>query len=372
MAVSAGKLISVLEKLAPVQVQTEWDNSGLQAGDRRWSADKILLTLDVTTDVVRYAADNGLNFILAHHPLIFRKLSRIDGATPLGRTIVMALDKRISIYAMHTNLDVIRGGVSDALAAQLNLTDVEILERQKGDYYKLAVYVPVPYLDKVRKAVGDAGAGWIGKYSHCSFAAPGAGMFRPGAGANPWLGSEGRIEEVEEYKLETLVEGFRLPDVLAAMKSAHPYEEVAYDLLPMSREAEYGLGRIGLLPQPMSLLELASSLGNSLGCSALRVSGDLDAPVRKVAVCGGSGSNLITTAYRRGADVLATGDISYHSALEARELGLALIDPGHYSSEYPVLAVLGDYIKKELPKEVVTVRFPGSTDPLRILSVQSE
>ncbi|HBI55760.1 MAG TPA: Nif3-like dinuclear metal center hexameric protein [Firmicutes bacterium] len=371
MAVKAGKIIALLEELAPVGLQEDWDNSGFQVGSRQWTTDKILLTLDVTPEVIEFAASERYGFILAHHPLIFHKLSKIDVSTPMGSSIADALANRICIYAMHTNLDVIRGGVSDALADLLNLKETQVLDKGSGKYCKLAVYVPDSHLEQVRRALGDAGAGGIGNYSHCSFAAPGRGQFLPLAGANPWYGRQGELSEVSEHKLETVVQRSQLTVVLAAMKKAHPYEEVAYDIIPLENEANFGLGRIGLLPEPMTLEDFASFLGKLLGCAALKICGERGRLIKKAAVCGGSCGSLVSLAHNRGADVLVTGDIGHHTALEAAQLGLALVDPGHYCSEYPVLNVLESYLIHNL-HEIAVSRFPGKTDPLWTQAAKSE
>ncbi|HOB35256.1 MAG: Nif3-like dinuclear metal center hexameric protein [Firmicutes bacterium] len=365
MAVTTGQIISVLETLAPVEIQADWDNSGLQAGSRQQPVEKILLTLDVTAEVLQYAADNGYGLVVAHHPFLFHKLSRVDLETPAGRILELALANKISIYAMHTNLDMVQGGVSDVLAQLLGLEDVEVLDPQKGHYFKLAVFVPLTHLDQVRQALGDAGAGWIGNYSHCTFAAPGTGTFLPREGANPWMGEPGKLEQVEEARLETLVPSYRLEAVLAAMRSAHPYEEIAYDLFPLAMDASFGLGRLGVLPQTMNLGALAQKVARVLHCAQLRICGDVDKPVRRVALCGGSGGRYVDLARRRGADVLITGDIDHHQALDAQQTGLALIDPGHYASEYPVLYKAEAHLRSNLPGEIVITRYPGSTNPMR-------
>lgn len=364
MSVKAGRIISLLEQLAPLHLQETWDNSGLQVGSLSWQTDKILLALDVTPEVVEYAIAEKCGFILSHHPLIFHKISRIDASTPIGSCIAGALTNRICIYAMHTNLDVIPGGVSDALAALLQLKNTQVLDKGRGNYCKLAVYVPDTHLEQVRSALGDAGAGWIGNYSHCTFASPGRGQFMPREGANPWLGQQGELEEVSEYKLETLVKGNQLAAVLAAMKKAHPYEEVAYDVIPLDNEGEHGLGRIGRLPEPMALGDFAAWLATMLGCPAVKVSGEKTRRISKVAVCGGSGGDLVTLAHYSGADVLVTGDVGHHAALEAAGLGLSLVDPGHYASEYPVLKVLECYLQDNL-REIAIIAYPG-TDPFWI------
>ncbi|HOC06785.1 MAG: Nif3-like dinuclear metal center hexameric protein [Bacillota bacterium] len=370
MSVKAGRIVSLLQQLAPLHLQEDWDNSGLQVGSLSWQTDKILLALDVTPEVVEYASKEKCGFILSHHPLIFHKLSRIDASTPVGACIAGALTNRICIYAMHTNLDVIPGGVSDALAALLQLQDIQVLDKDRGDYCKLAVYVPDSHLEQVRTALGDAGAGWMGNYSHCTFASPGRGQFLPREGANPWLGQQGQLEEVSEYKLETLVQRSQLAAVLAAMKKAHPYEEVAYDIVPLENKGEHGLGRIGHLPQPMALGDFAARLAKMLGCPAVKVCGEKARQVSKVAVCGGSGGDLVTLAHYSGADVLVTGDVGHHAALEAAGLGLSLVDPGHYASEFPVIKVLESYLQDNL-KEIAIIKYPG-TDPFWIQTVQGE
>ena len=366
MSIKAGKVISILEDLAPRQLQAEWDNSGLQVGDRAWTVTRILIALEVTLDVIRYAADNGFDFVITHHPLIFKKLDRIDGSTPMGKIISLALINKISIYAMHTNLDFVQGGVSDALADLLSLKKVEVLEKQKGDYFKLAVFVPTPHLNQLRIALGDAGAGRLGNYSHCSYSSRGRGSFLPIEGASPWIGDVGKLEEVDESRLETIVEGYKLSNVLSAMIAAHPYEEVAYDLIPLANSGDYGLGRIGNLPQVLTLEQFTLAVGSALNCSSLRVIGQGNL-VKKVAVCGGSGGHLVGLAHRRGADVLVTGDVGHHQALEAQELGLAVIDPGHYHSEYPVLKIIES--RMSLGKGADVALYPGHTDPFRIITV---
>lgn len=372
MAVKAGELMDVLEDLAPLALQETWDNSGLQVGSPEWQLSKVLLTLDVTPQVMEYAISQNCGFILAHHPLIFHKLSCLNPATATGLCIARALAAEICVYAMHTNLDLVPGGVSDVLAVLLGLQNIMVLDKRPGKYRKLAVFVPESHLDPVRRALGDAGAGSIGgKYSHCTFATPGQGQFLPLAGSNPWRGSPKELTEIFEYRLESIILAARLPAVLKAVLSVHPYEEVAYDIIPVEDSGELGMGRIGCLRQPQTLAAFATFLGKKLGCSSLRVCGAPERLVSKIAVCGGSGSDLIYLAHRQGADALVTGDVGYHAALEAAQLGLAVIDPGHYFSEYPVLSALEAYIRRHLPG-LALARFPGQGDPMWIKVAEQE
>lgn len=371
MAVKAGEIIALLEELAPIKLQADWDNSGLQVGDEDWPVEKVLLALDITLGAVEYAAVHGFTFILSHHPLIFRKLSQIDAATPLGACLAAALAKRICIYSLHTNLDFIQGGVSDCLAELLQLQNIQVLDKSPGRCCKLVVFVPDSHLDEVRRVLGDAGAGWLGNYSHCTFASPGQGQFLPRAGASPWSGRPGELSQVSEQRLETILPQAMLPRVLRALKGAHPYEEPAYDIIPLENKANLGLGRIGRLPEQVKLSELAARVAQSLACASVRVSGDPEALVERAAVCGGSGSDLIALAQARGAQVLVTGDVGHHDALEAANLGLALVDPGHYKSELPVLGAVQSYLQRRLPG-VFSAVYPGERDPIWFLPGQGE
>lgn len=368
MAVRAETVITLLEDLAPAKLQESWDNSGLQVGNPHWPVDKVLLTLDVTSEVIDHAISEGFGFILAHHPLIFSKLSRIDASTPLGLSIARALANEICIYALHTNLDVIQGGVSDALVATLSLKGVQVLDRASPGYCKLVLYVPENYLYPIRRVLEDAGTERVSNYPHCAFAVDSPSQSIPGEGTR--LSSDKILPKAAECRLEAVILRSRLAPVLRAVKEAYPYKEVAYDIIPLENKANWGLGRIGLLPRPMILVDFAVHLGKLLACSHLKICGKPERLLRKVAVCGGSGGKLIPLAQFQGADVLVTGDIDHHDALAAAELGLALVDPGHYSSEHPILPVLKEYLEEKLPELLVAV-FPNSTDPMWFKAIHS-
>lgn len=346
MAAKCGDIFKIIEEMAPGRLAESWDNSGLQVGDAAAEVHRVLLALDVDLAVAREAREKGAELIVCHHPLLLKPLKNVNLAHPSGKLLGFLIKNDITVYAAHTNLDLAAGGVNAALAERLGLRDLAVL-RQTGRerYLKLAVFIPSGHLEAVRDAVAEAGAGWIGNYSHCTFATPGTGTFMPRAGSDPYLGRTGELEQVEETRLETIVPAGKLKAVLQAMLQAHPYEEVAYDLYLLENEGPArGLGLVGTLPEELSLGEFARRVKSALGLTGLRFGGRPDSPVRKVAVCGGSGAELWPDALKAGADTYVTSDLKYHPAQDMLAAGLNFVDAGHYGSEAAVLASLQDYL----------------------------
>lgn len=365
--VKAAQIVNLLEEFASPDLAETWDNSGLQVGSLNAEVQGVLLALDPDPAAVAEAARLGY-MLITHHPLLIKGINRIDTARPPGVLIRQALMADVTIYCLHTNLDSTPGGVSDCLAELIGLSGIKVLKPQPTNLFKLVVYVPLSHLDSLRKALGEAGAGHIGQYSHCSFAALGEGSFLPGAGANPYLGNPGQLELVQEFRLETVVKPTYLGRALAAMTKAHPYEEVAYDLFRLENLADHGLGRIGKLPESICLNEFALKVAKTLGCPGVKVTGCPDQPVRKVAVVGGSGADYLRDAWQKGAHCLITGDIKYHQAKQAEELGIALIDPGHYHSEAVILPILAKFLARAVPDLSIKLHSEGA-DPFRWLSI---
>lgn len=327
-------LLGLLHGLYPQDLAEEWDNVGLQVGDPAAPVERILIALDPTPAALAAANAQGAQLLVTHHPLLFKPLRRLTPDDPVGRVVWQAVCAGVAIAAAHTNLDVAADGLNRWLADRLELTGAEPLQPAQGHLLKLVVFVPADHAEIVAEALFAGGAGQIGAYDQCSFRAPGIGTFRPGPDTTPFIGEAGRSERVEEVRLETIVPQRRLGRVLDKLIKAHPYEEVAYDLIPLANQLPgVGLGRIGRLVVPMSLTALADWVKAVLESSSLRLVGAADRTVAKVAVCGGSGAGLIHEAKRRGADVLVTGDIKYHEARLAEELDLALIDAGHFATE---------------------------------------
>jgi dinuclear metal center YbgI/SA1388 family protein len=340
--------MEAMEQLAPLRLAEKWDNIGLQIGSPDQDINRVVVALDATEATVEYAVAQGADLLIVHHPFIFQPLHSLRTDRPQGRILYALIKQEIGVYAAHTNLDIAAGGVNDVLAGMLNLEQVEPLTVSQSDrLVKLAVFVPETHSETVRQAITEAGAGHIGKYSHCTFQTAGTGTFLPLAGSNPFLGRPDTLEYAAECRLETIMPEKISKQVIDAMLGAHPYEEVAYDLYPLLNEGvDFGLGRMGKLPAPLRFAEFARMVKAILSAGHVRVCGDLNAEIVKVAVCGGSGSELISHAIAADADVLVTGDIKYHEAQQAVSGGLTLVDAGHFATERPVVQMIADYLKK--------------------------
>jgi len=329
----------------------------LQWGDLRKTVPAVLLSLDFSIEVLEEALEMGASFIFTHHPFLFHPLKTIDLQNPREKLIARALQEGITLYCAHTNLDVVPGGVNDVLAGLLGLTNLEILAPTgREELEKLVTFVPEGFEERVREAVSSAGAGWIGNYSHCTYQLLGTGTFLPREGTSPFIGKEGTLEKVREFRLETVLPQNRRNEVIQALLAAHPYEEVAYDLYPLNIHGQIrGLGRIGELEEAVSLHEFAERCRELLHPDFLHVRGDLQSRIRKVAVLGGSGGDYFDRALHSGADVFLTGDVKFHQAQEAELNGLALIDAGHDATEWPIVSSMASFLReKMLQKNLLT------------------
>lgn len=328
--VNGHEVIQLFEQFSPKAFAMEGDKIGLQIGALNQPVENVLIALDVTEEVVEEAITKNVQLIIAHHPPIFRPLKKIATDTPAGRMIARLIKHDIAVYAAHTNLDVAKGGVNDLLAEALGLKDPQVLVPTYEDQLKkLVVFVPEENAEQIREALGNAGAGAIGDYRHCSFTASGKGRFLPGENTNPHIGEQGKLEAVNEVRVETVFPQSIEKKVIQAMIKAHPYEEVAYDVYRLENSGEQlGLGRIGKVEET-TLGDYANFVKEALGVNKVRVVGDLNAKVKKAAVLGGDGNKYFTQAKFRGADVYITGDIYYHTAHDALMDGLNMIDPGH-------------------------------------------
>lgn len=342
---------SHLEQLAPISYQESYDNAGLITGKENWVVTGILITLDCTEAVVEEAIQKKCNLIVAHHPIVFRGLKKITGKTYVERTIIKALKNDICIYAIHTNLDNVAKGVNQKIAEKIGLTDLKILSPSTQGLSKLVSFIPKEHLSKVMDAVHEAGAGSVGKYDNCSFQITGTGKFRPTAEAKPHLGEVGKMEEVEEVRIEVLLASHQEHAILSALKSAHPYEEVAYYLSPLSNQnQDVGSGLIGKLQKPMEPIDFLKHLKRSMNTALIRHTNiDSIEKIEKVALCGGAGSFLLPTAKAKAADAFVSADFKYHEFFDAEDK-ILIADVGHYESEQ---------FTKELLKEVLDKKFPN-------------
>lgn len=328
-------VMQVMEEWAPPAWAESWDNVGLQLGDPARSARRILVALEATGAVVEEALSRQVDLLVVHHPPIFRPLQAIRFDTFAGQRIERLIKAGIGLYAAHTNLDQAQGGTNDNLAALVGLTNPQVLQRVGEEkLLKLVVFVPVGHEEAVRAALAEAGAGHIGNYATCTFQTQGTGTFLPLEGTKPFIGEQGKLEYVQEIRLETVVRESNARRAVAAMLKAHPYEEVVFDLYPLANEGWVrGHGRIGTFEQPQRLGDLAQRLRTTFNLSGLTLVGDPNREIKTAAVGAGAGASLIGLALRRGVELLVTGDIKYHDAQDALDAGLSIIDIGHYNSE---------------------------------------
>lgn len=347
------EITNYLESLAPISSQEPYDNSGLIVGDSNKTISKVLVSLDCTEVIVDEAIQSGCEMIIAHHPIVFRGLKKLNGSDYIQRTVIKAIKNDIAIYAIHTNLDNYRYGVNAEIGRRLGLSNLRILEPKKEVLNKLVCFVPNTQLEEVRQAMFDAGAGNIGNYSSCSFSTSGIGTFEPMENAIPFSGKVGTRSHEDESRLEVLVPSHVLRNVVSAMKSAHPYEQVAYEAYVLISENEFeGAGMVGELETQMDEIDFLAKVKESFNCGTIRHSELLGKKVKTVAYCGGAGSFLLSKARAEKADIFITGDYKYHEFFDA-EGEIVIADIGHYESEQYTSHLLKDILTKKFPKFAV-------------------
>ncbi len=369
MFANGKQIIDYIDHLAPHYLAENWDMIGLQIGTLNKEVRKVMLTLDVTPEVVDEAIREKIELIIAHHPIIFHPLKHIRTDILPGSMYEKMLKHDIAFYAAHTNLDAADGGVSDILASLLKLQNMtHLVPTHSHKLKKLVVFVPEGHQDRVRQAVCEAGAGWIGNYSHCTFNTKGYGTFMPLTGTSPYIGMEGKLEQVDELRLETIVSEDIQENVIRAMLTAHPYEEVAYDLYPLEiMGKEYGYGKVGMLEEEMSFSSFIQYVKDTFGLDTIRYAGDLSKTIKKIAISGGEGNDFIVNALQKGVDVFITGDLKYHKTQEAWLQGLNLIDVGHYIERHMMISLtetLGNHLR-EIKVDTEVYLSTVDTNPFR-------
>ncbi|MEO7922096.1 MAG: Nif3-like dinuclear metal center hexameric protein [Chitinophagaceae bacterium] len=343
------EIISFLELQADPSLQEQYDNAGLITGQAGWDCSGIICSLDATEEVVMEAVSKKCNLIVAHHPIIFSGLKKINGKNYVEKTIIAAIKNDIAIYAIHTNLDNVIQGVNGKIAAMLGLKEVSVLSLKENTLKKLFTFVPVDKAAEVRKAIFEAGGGQIGNYSECSFNAEGTGTFKAGEHTKPYVGETGTQHQEKETRIEVLFPAYLQGRIISAMKRAHPYEEVAYDVVALSNEwPGSGAGIIGMLPETLEEKDFLARLKQVFGTPVIRHTALLNKPVNKVAICGGAGSFLISRALNAGADAYVTADIKYHEFFDANSR-LLLADIGHYESEQFTIDLLQGILEQKFP-----------------------
>lgn len=356
--------IQVLEQAAPLSYQEGYDNAGLLTGNSNWNCTGILCTLDATEQVIMEAKERRCNLVVAHHPIIFGGLKKITGRNYVEKSVISAIKHDIVIYAIHTNLDNVLHGVNNRIADRLGLVSRRILAPKDGQLMKLCSFVPLAQADELRTALFEAGAGHIGRYSDCSFNVEGTGTFKGGAGTNPFAGNPGELHREKEVKLEVIFPAHLQSRLVAALLKSHPYEEVAYDIIPLANEhPEVGSGLIGELPEPVTEEGFLHILKNAFELSIVRHTSLLGKKIQKVALCGGAGSFLTGRALAAGADVYVTADVKYHEFFDANDR-LVIADIGHWESEQYTSELLVELLQAKFPTFAV-LKSAINTNPVR-------
>jgi dinuclear metal center YbgI/SA1388 family protein len=341
------EICELIEQVAPLSYQEDYDNAGLMIGNKETEVSKILLALDTTEKVIDEAIALKCNLIVAHHPIIFKGLKKINGKNEIEKVVIKAIKHDIAIYVAHTNLDnVLKHGVSTKFAQKLNLVNCKILAPKSNLLVKLNINVPNSHVEQIKNVLFENGAGQIGNYSECSFGVEGSATFKGGEGTNPFIGDSMKREHVSEIKLEFITPAHLVSSLLSKAKAAHPYEEMAYEIVPLSNELEeVGSGVIGDLPDEMTAEAFLGHLKISMNLEMIKFT-NFDKPIKKVAVCGGSGSFLTSVAFRNQADVFVTADFKYHDFFDA-ENKLMLCDIGHFESEISTLEIFYEIITEK-------------------------
>ena len=342
------ELTSFLEEIAPLAYQEDYDNSGLIVGNQDMELSGALISLDCTESVIDEAIQLGFNLIISHHPIVFKGLKKFNGNSYVERVVMKAIKHDIAIYAIHTNLDHILQGVNKKICEKLDIRNVSILKVKGGLLKKLVIFCPIADAENVRKVLFEAGAGMIGNYSECSFNVEGSGTFKAGIGSDPYVGEIGKQHHEAEVRIEVIYPVNMERVIIASLLGVHPYEEVAYDIYPLTNGfQEVGSGMIGNLESDWDELEFLKFVKEKLGAKVIRHTEIRSKKIRRVAVCGGSGSFLLQNALNAGADIFITADFKYHEFFDA-EGKLIIADVGHFESEQ---------FTQELLLELITEKF---------------
>lgn len=360
------EIIDHLESIAPVAFQEDYDNSGLIIGDEQLESTGVLITLDITEAVLQEAIETGCNLIIAHHPLIFKGIKKLTGSTFVERVILSAVKNDIAIYGIHTNLDNIKSGVNKKIADKIGLSNLLILSPKQNTLLKLETFVPLANSTKVLDALSEAGAGQIGNYKNCSFRVAGTGTFKPDENATPSIGNKNIQEEVEENRIEVILPVHLQSRVLDALHRAHPYEEVAYYLSKIeNKNQDIGAGMIGDLKEDVDAQSFLLMLKEKMNLKMLKHTAISGKKIKKVAVCGGSGSFLLGKAKQAKADVYISADFKYHEYFES-ENNIIIADIGHYESEVFTKDLIYEFLNKKFTNIALNLSKVG-TNPISYL-----
>jgi dinuclear metal center YbgI/SA1388 family protein len=349
------EIVRPLEEIAPLFFQESFDNSGLLIGNPENEINRVLITLDMTEKIMEEAIQKGCNLVISHHPLIFSSLKSITGKNASERIVESAIKNEVAVYAIHTNLDNVDQGVNSILSDKLGLINKKILLPRKDVLRKLVTFCPESHAEKVRQALFEAGAGHIGNYDSCSFNTSGTGSFRGLEEAKPFVGEKGKLHYENEIRVETIYPAYKEDIILNALIGTHPYEEVAYDIYIIGNKySRAGAGIIGELENDLDEIAFLKSIKEKTGAAFIRHSSFTGNRIKKVALCGGSGSLLIKYAIKAGADVFVTGDLKYHDFFEG-DNKMLIVDSGHYESEQFSKELIYRILKNNFPTFAVLI-----------------
>ena len=355
-----------LESIAPLNYQESYDNCGLITGNKDTPLKGILVCLDSTEEVVNEAVKNNCNLIISHHPIVFSGLKKINGKNYVERAIIAAIKNDIAIYAIHTNLDNVSNGVNGMIAKKLGLINTRVLSPKKRLLSKLVTFSPLEHAEKIRMTVFKAGAGNIGNYSECSFSTPGDGTFKGNESSNPFAGEKGKIHKENEIRIETIFESHKQNAIIKALIEVHPYEEVAFDIYALENSySNIGSGMIGELIDNQQEIEFLKKVKQIMKVSSLRHTALLGKPIKKVAVCGGSGSFLVPDAIQEGANVFISADFKYHQFFDA-DKKIVIADIGHFESEQFTLELIETLILEKFSTFAVRLT-TVNTNPIQYM-----
>lgn len=343
-------IIASLEALAPLAYQESYDNSGLIIGNANNSVEAALITLDITENVVDEAIENNCDLIISHHPILFGGLKKINGSSDEERCVIKAIQNNIAIYACHTNIDSVKEGVSWKMGEKLSLQNMKILVPSETDLLKLVTFIPKDHIQSVTEALFQIGIGKIGDYDSCSFQTKGEGTFRGLEQSNAFVGEKFKLHTEEEIRFEAILPAHLQHIAVATLKANHPYEEVAYDLVKLENKNEHvGFGVVGTLKEELNTMEFLQQLKKTFHCDAIKHTDIVQDKIKKIALCGGSGSSFLKQAKREKADIYISGDFKYHQFFET-ENRIIIADIGHYESEQFTKDVFYERLTKKFPK----------------------
>ncbi len=357
------EITNFLETIAPLNYQEDYDNSGLIVGSPNDEVNSALVALDCTEQIIDEAIANNCDLIITHHPIVFKGLKKFNGKTYVERVVQKAIKNNISLYAIHTNLDHVAAGVNGEICKRLGIERAKTLAPKSGLLKKLVTFCPTAKADELRNALFSAGAGNINNYSECSFNTEGIGTFKAGDDTNPYVGQKGSKHQEAEVRIETILKVQDERKIVVALLENHPYEEVAYDIYALTNKlTNVGAGMIGWLPQELDCIDFLQHVKEKMNAKVIRHTSLLPKKIKKIAVCGGSGSFLLKDAIAAGADAFITGDFKYHEFFDAEEQ-LIICDIGHYESEQFTSNLLIDNIQEKFPNFAIRLT-EHNTNPI--------